>query len=455
MSRSGMAGRGVRTVVTVVAAAALALVASGCAVFGGTTFSVVLGQSSASPVICGSGAMFCTFDKGNSDLNANTGTYQVLFAAQVPPAVVPAETLTSDLGLPFESSPGYAAELQRLEPAAAGTRWVGWISAPFGYSTDPAAPHSVAPKLTLTFPPGPDGSPTAASLKVGTVVGFRNVTSRGPASRPVSCGNSLTAFNADVPDNGDGTGPAGHYCKDDSSTIQLLAKDVGVVTSAAKASGPAGIVASLPFVIRNSNVPPADVTIKAATTLPGATAVPLSPSLTSPINGDVTALVAVGVPAGTAPGVYDVTLTATLTDGTVRTGVGRITVTGSATGGGGGGAGGGGAGAVAGGKARLTTILAKGLTVGAARSGGIPVLIGSSVAGPAVVTLQQGPRRRPALTLTKRVRLKSPGPVKVIFKNRRLAKGAYRITISRSGTVVKTAVGTLRAPKPARRAAEG
>ncbi|MBJ7453222.1 MAG: hypothetical protein JHC71_14235 [Blastococcus sp.] len=251
---------------------------------------------------------------------------------------------------------------------------------------------------------------------------------------------SLTTFNVDVPDAGDGNGPAVTLCEDQRRSGELVAADYGVVTSGARSSAPAGTVASMPFVLRNSGFTPerfGPATIRATTTLPGATVVPVPGTLAPGKNEDASALVAVGIPAGSAPGVYDVTLTATLKEGTVRTGVGTLTVLapppGTGTGGG--------CGTIT--ARRLTTVLPKGLRVARARADGLPVLLGSTVAGPALVRLQQGPKKKPTVSIGKRIRLKAPGPVKVTFRSRKLAKGPYRISISVAGKVVKTAGGRL------------
>jgi hypothetical protein len=102
------------------------------------------------------------------------------------------------------------------------------------------------------------------------------------------------------------------------------------------------------------------------------------------------------------------------------------------------------------GKPRRTfaTIVPRALTVSAALRNGVPVLIGSNVAGPAVVRFQQGPRRKPTVSLGTRLRLKAPGPVKATFRSRKLTKGPYRVSIAVSGKVVKTITGTLVRPKP-------
>jgi hypothetical protein len=62
--------------------------------------------------------------KGNIGLDATTGFRQLLVGAQIPAGVGAPDTLTSAApgSISFASSPGYAAELQRLQPAPAGRR---------------------------------------------------------------------------------------------------------------------------------------------------------------------------------------------------------------------------------------------------------------------------------------------------------------------------------------------
>ncbi|MGE0029207.1 MAG: hypothetical protein AB7O78_09110 [Thermoleophilia bacterium] len=425
--------------------AAIAVLASGCTFvesvgLGGGG----LGASRQTIRICASGPT-CP-DKGNSAQNASSGLRQILVSALVPVDVIAPATLTSSppIVISFTESPGLAAELQGVQPAPPGQKWVGWISPQLTYSTDPGAPQELFIPADWRYPAGPDGSPSAAtSVTAIWGAGWRNVIPRATASRPVSCGNSPTTFNADVPDNGDGNGPGVTFCLDSQKKVTSTAGDYGVVATGARASGTPGSLVSMPFVLRNGNIDQStDVhPVKATSTLPGATIAVTPQALADPPkNGLVTAVVAVGIPGNAAPGVYDVTFTVDLGvfgAGTVRTGTGKLTVVAAPPGGGAGGGGGKPA------KRKISTILPKDLSVATALRSGVPVLLGSNVAGPAVVRFQQGPKRRPTVSVGKRIRLKAPGPVKVTFRSRKLVKGPFRITVSIAGKVVKTAGGRL------------
>ena len=78
--------------------------------------------------VCASGSTGCA--DSISNLPALPGTGQVLVGVRVQANVsVPAFTSTGPEALTFTDSPSYAAELERLDPAAPGTHWVGFISA--------------------------------------------------------------------------------------------------------------------------------------------------------------------------------------------------------------------------------------------------------------------------------------------------------------------------------------
>ncbi|HET6692237.1 MAG TPA: hypothetical protein VFG74_15385 [Miltoncostaeaceae bacterium] len=290
------------------------------------------------------------------------------------------------------------------------------------------------------LPHAPDGSPyAAATITSNWVVGIRNVTATATAARPVVCGDSLTTAKEDSTDPNP-TNVGWTYCMDSQVDVTSGASDYGIVTSGAHATGAPGSLVSMPFILRSGNVPftTTPAATRATSTLPGATlAVTPEAVPQPPLNGDSVATVAVGIPANAAPGVCDITFTAAVAGTLLRTGVGTLTVV--APTGGGRTAGGGGARA----KRKITTILPKGLPVATARAGGVPVLIGSNVAGPAVVRFQQGPKRRPTVSLRKRTRMKAPGPVKVTFRSRKLVKGPFRITVRVRGKVVKTVNGRL------------
>ena len=76
-----------------------------------------------------------------------------------------------------------------------------------------------------------------------------------------------------------------------------------------------------------------------------------------------------------------------------------------------------------------------------ARRSGIAVLIGANKTGTARVQLFQGTgRKNRKPKASKGVRLKVPGPTRVVLKSAKLTKGAYRVVITAGGrTFVKRA----------------
>ncbi|WP_217923803.1 hypothetical protein [Miltoncostaea oceani] len=423
------------------------LLTSGCAVLQfSSSGGAPLGQVQHGVRICasGPGANQCA-DKGNINLDATSGLRQLLLGAQIPADVgAPASLVsTAPESVPFSESPGYAAELQRLQPAPAGRKWVGWISPTINYATANSFQQSLFVAARWQLPRKADGSPySIATLTSTWVVGIRNIAGDAPADRAVACGPSLTqAFKDGAGDN------SLVYCLDSQVDVTSASPDYGVVTTGARASGLPGTVATMPFILRNANIEPfvfGTIPVSATTTLPGATVEVTPGTLRPPQNGDGTAFAAVGIPVDARPGTYEVTFTADFGSAFngVRTGVGTLTVL-APPGGGGGAAGGGGTPARGPARRTFTTTLPKGLSVANARASGVSVLIGSSAAGPALIRLRQGSVRKPAVSLGKRVRLKAPGPVKVTFRSRRLAKGPFRVTISVAGKVVRTTGGRL------------
>jgi hypothetical protein len=315
----------------------------------------------------------------------------------------------------FTESPSYAAELQRLSPAPAGRRWLGFISATQNY--DPATgPHTATVNLLFRLQRGPDGSPFTGPFTTDVKVGGRGVGPVAPESRPVSCGPDLRALFADPAASG-----AVIICEDAGGTASGPVRDLGILAGAS-ATAPQGGLANMPFTVRYAGPPTSQVTFRlsASSSLPGALFA-VTPATIVPLPGVVntTAQVGIGVPANARPGTYDVTLTAAV-NGQTRTSVGTLRVTAAP-------------GAAAGGAARLrlTTILPRGLSAAAARRRGIVVLIGATKAGPARVQLFQGRAKKPKAS--KRVRLRVPGPVKVVLKSAKLRKGPYRVVIRADG----------------------
>ena len=156
---------------------------------------------------------------------------------------VPAATFTSTgpEALAFAQSPSYAAELQRLAPAPAGARWVGYISAVIDYA-DNGGPQTLAVAITDKLGQGNDGSPFRGPLAFDVRIGARMVTAAFPGTRPVACGPSLTTAFDEDPDPSM-SAVAWVVCADDQVMSIFPTRDLGILAGGA-ASGQPGTLAS-------------------------------------------------------------------------------------------------------------------------------------------------------------------------------------------------------------------
>ena len=411
-----------------VAALALALVPllAGCVVFGGVSLGPqqdIIGPYQTEFTACASGSAGCS-NLGNSGAPALSGTGQILVAIRIQDTTsIPVPlTSTGPEALVFSPSPSYAAELQRLAPAAPGTHWIGLISQETNYSTT-SGPQRFTLKIPYALTRGLDGAPFQGPIMSEGYVGGRVVTPAAPATRPVVCGPSLTSLYDEDPS---ATNDVWVICHDSLFIgFSAAVEDLGVLSGAA-GSGAQGELAAMPFTLRwnGFQASQAPFRLTATTALAGASVAVTPETLVPPANSTTKAVVAVGIPPGARPGSYDLTLSARLANGQSRSAVGRLTVL---AGPGNAGPGGGGPSA----RLRLTTILPRRLSAKAARRRGIAVLIGANKAGIARVQLFQGRAKKPKAA--KRVRLKVPGPTRVVLRSRTLVKGPYRIVISADG----------------------
>ena len=400
-----MGRRGWTRLATVAAALGLVPLLSGCVVpqldFIGPQDEVI-GEFPLTIRVCASGSTGCG-SLGSSGIPAITGTGQVLLGVIVQDTTsLPSSfTSTGPEALTFTPSPSYAAELERLSPAGPGGRWLGFISQAVDYQTG-GGPQSATIKLPFKLRRGADGAPFQGDLSAVIIGGVRVVSAVAPASRPVVCGPAKNMVYDEVQPPNDAT-DVWVICDDTGFQAGGPTRDLGVLNGAV-ASGVPGGVRSLTFAVRyaGSAAPAADFRLSATTELPGAT-VAVTPGTLVPDSDSTSAVsVAVGIPAGARPGRYDVTLTARLANGQARAGTGTLTVLPGAAGG-------------PAARLRLTTILPRRLSAKIARRRGVVVLIGANKAGTARVQLFQGRARAPKAS--KRVRLRVPGPIKVVLKS--------------------------------------
>lgn len=321
-----------------VAVAAVALL-SGCV---GISFTGTSQPSSMGPVTltvsaCANGAPGCSAD-------ANTGSIyeflegspasiegQALVAVRLPDGSVPPDNLTASLGgggtIAFGRSASYESQLQALEPAPAGERWWGWISAKFTYSE--TSKQSFTVSFAVNPPSLPEG-PLPSPMRWRPVVGSRGVDGALPATRPVVCGPETSDLYEGF--NEQGQVGATITCVDSpepAATRGFLGApivDFGVTGTAVTAS--AGSTVTATFLARRSGSPDPGTTfdLAASSGVPGGSVT--IDRTTASLGGDsaLPVLATLTVPAGTPPGSYPVTLTATAAGKPTRTGTTTVTV---------------------------------------------------------------------------------------------------------------------------------
>jgi hypothetical protein len=381
----------------------------------------------------------CT-DLGNSGGNALNDTGQAMLGYRIPVAGVEPATFTSvDTTVIMNENASYAAELQRLLPAPPGQKWVGYVSQPQTFNAAGVTTTQFQPEFKLGQ--GADGSPFQGPFNFRAVTGIRAVSITALATRPVVCGATAFVASADLTT----------FCVDSptpatiATDIPRATKDLGILTGAA-ATASAGQTAQLTFQLKfagtvNVN---ADFTLSATTTLAGAGATANAVTFIPPTDSTSPVVVSVPVPAGAAPGTYDVTLNAALANGQTRTGIGKLTVpapppavippvitppavTPPAT-----------TPTVV--KLKVSFALPKGLVAAIVTRKGIVLVFKTNKKVLATIKLFQGKSKK--ALLSKRVTLRSPS-TKVTLKSSKLKKGAIKITVTGTGLSL-TRAGTLK-----------
>ncbi len=322
------------------AAVALAVALSGCVVINGTstTQPQSMGPVDLTVSACADGSPGCSGSSNFGSLyeviSGTEADVQVLLAVRLPEGSIPSEplaTLTGGGGLPFTRSTSYEAELEALEPAPEGERWWGWVSAAGTYKE--SSKQGFTATLTASLPRPPDGGPLESPLHWRPVVGGRGVAAAIPAGRPVKCGTT----NDDLYTGYSETNEAGAsiVCIDSPSPaatrgyVTASFTDFGILGSSVQATP--GSTVSAAFVARRSGpVDPATTfSLAASTAVPGGS-VSIDRSTVS-LGGDAThpVLATIGVPPGTPPGSFPVTLSATAPGKPDRSGAVIVTVPGT------------------------------------------------------------------------------------------------------------------------------
>lgn len=329
-----MTPRSRRNRLRLVAPTALGITVAALTLSGCVSLKNVSAQQEGSPIGsinivltgCGSKANTPGCGLGNTNLESNdSGTWQVLLGLQVDARFVPPATFKTDPSSgsqPVTASPSYTAELTRLAPPDPGLKWAGYISDARTYTPG----KLVTARVPIARPLLPDGSPNPTFFGFSWVIGSRAVIAPDfPASRPVTCGDSLTtAPYEDFTVCEDGVGGFGESGFNDfafltPAPVTVQPGQTAIVPVVGKLTGPA---ADINFVLT------------ASTTVPGATALTNVPTLAPPGESTTSVTVSVPVPPATAPGTYAVTLTGTLATGETRAATGTLIVPGAGSGGG-------------------------------------------------------------------------------------------------------------------------
>ena len=305
--------KSIKTLLAITAAFAATAAMSGC----------VFIESQSSAQLDGIGDVQITTRAGG---DSDGRDVQLLLAYRIPsdsaaPATIDTTATSGGPGFTFNASPSFTSELQSKSAAPAGQQWVGYVSpvvtTPAGHGT-----YTVSPRFTLLE--GSDGSAFRGPFNYRTVVGLRSVDGTHPASRPVLCGSPITSNSSD-----------GTTCATDPSSTGTIAtnlvqstQDLGILDAPGTESVNQGNVLRVKFGVdfAGDGNPAPTFDLSASTNIPGGTVEPSTPVLT-PDEG-VTQLRAITqVPVNTPPGHYDVTLTATLPTGEVRSSTHDVLVT--------------------------------------------------------------------------------------------------------------------------------
>ena len=347
-------GRRRRLLLVVLGACALAL--PGCVVIRSQDASQLdtIGKVRLTTTLCASqqgesGTPAGCDNGGNANQKAtsdsSTTETQLLVAYRVPAGTSGPATFTNTAAEPvtsarltFTRSESYEAELDDVLPAGQGREWIGYLSEPFSYrytSGQSWSSQTVAQQVTIqpefALPVGPDGMPFKGPFAYRVIAGWRrsDKTQGAPPSttsaRPVDCTADPTMAGSDT------------QCADApakaaiATSVEVATRDAGIV------GGPAitashGTTARVPFSFRFfgtlSASTPQTFSLRASTTIPGATATASRNSVTVTGDSSTDVDVTAGVGDRVAPGDYTVTLSATLPNGQQRTRQRVVTVPG-------------------------------------------------------------------------------------------------------------------------------
>lgn len=318
-----------RRVATLLALALTAAALGGCAVFRVTPVALqagTIGDVTVHLDVCASAVDSCPSDgSSDADTSANSYDLQMLLGFLVPDGADAPAAFDSSSGPAgtFARNDSYSGGLEQLSAAPSGYHWIGYSTTAtyhWHYPSTPATEFTADPAFHLR--PAADGSPYRGPFTYRAVVGVRAIDGTVPLGSAVNCTGAHATTQTICSDEGPGPSPM-------ATDLSLPTRDLGVLAATAPASATSGGTVSLPFTLRYAGAatPAAKFALSAVSSVPGAAAPTLSTESVEPAtDSDSAVLATVGVPAGTAPGDYAVTLTAALPNGQSRASTGTLTV---------------------------------------------------------------------------------------------------------------------------------
>jgi len=235
---------------------------------------------------------------------------QLLVAWRIPetsaaPDTVPAARDDGTAAGVYRAAPSYAAELERLRPTDAGTRWVGYRTDTLDVALGDPVDWTATARFGL--PRTPVGEPFRGPFPSVAVSGHRG----DAGDTAVDCTASGT--ECVTGEGGDRAQPT---------------RDLAVAATGAPPRIVAGTSATVPFVLRFAGAASdeAAFALSAVTPLAGAQARPDADAFTPAADSETRAGVTVAVPAGARPGTHEVELVARLANGQERRGTARFAV---------------------------------------------------------------------------------------------------------------------------------
>jgi hypothetical protein len=257
-------------------------------------------------------------DTGNTGYGATSGGFQVMLGYRVPTATSTPQSFNTTAGqfLNLERDSTYAAELQRLLPAAPGQKWVGYRTG--SLASAPNNPtFTVAPTFALRQ--GDDGSPFAGPFAYRVVSGARVAPSNPNA--PVDCGSNPAGNDSNKTSCVDSPS-----ISEAATNLQQPTQDLGILDQGAVFRAHKGSSAPVQFRLDYAgNSPAPSFALKASTDIPGASAKAQPPSIAPTAAGSKVA-VKLQVPPNVPDGSYDLTLVASLPNGQTRSSTHEIQI---------------------------------------------------------------------------------------------------------------------------------